>query len=93
MTEEKGQLMTLDEAIQHCKEKEDCTACGQEHKQLREWLEDYKKLKEKDTPKHVTPSYHSYGFYCCPNCKSEYWHKSVSYCGNCGQKLDWRCEE
>lgn len=37
-------LMTLDEAIEHCREKEDCSLCGQEHKQLREWLEDYKRL-------------------------------------------------
>lgn len=34
------ELMSLDEAIEHCKEKEDCTACGQEHKQLRKWLEE-----------------------------------------------------
>ena len=39
-------LMTLDEAIEHCREKEDCSLCGQEHKQLREWLEDYKRLTE-----------------------------------------------
>lgn len=32
--------MTIDEAIQHCREKEDCTLCGQEHRQLREWLEE-----------------------------------------------------
>jgi hypothetical protein len=38
-------MMTLDEAILHCKEKEEeCSACGQEHKQLREWLEEYKTL-------------------------------------------------
>lgn len=37
--------MTLEEAIYHCKEKEDCTNCGLEHKQLREWLEEYKQLK------------------------------------------------
>lgn len=45
--------MTLDEAIQHCKEvaieyeaKGDCFECGKEHRQLAEWLEDYKELKE-----------------------------------------------
>lgn len=37
-------LMTLDEAIEHCKEKEDCSACGMEHRQLRRWLEDYQFL-------------------------------------------------
>jgi hypothetical protein len=44
--------MTLDEAIQHCKEvaieyeaKGECYECGKEHRQLAEWLEDYKELK------------------------------------------------
>lgn len=30
--------MTLDEAIEHCKEKADCTKCGMEYLQLAEWL-------------------------------------------------------
>lgn len=45
--------MTIDEAIQHCKEvaieyeaKGECYECGKEHRQLAEWLEDYKELKE-----------------------------------------------
>ena len=38
-------LMTLDEAIQHCRDKENCSQCGQEHKQLREWLEELKDMK------------------------------------------------
>ena len=38
-------LMTLDEAIRHCLDKENCSQCGQEHKQLREWLEELKDLK------------------------------------------------
>lgn len=37
--------MNLDEAILHCKEKEDCTECGQEHRQLREWLEELRDYK------------------------------------------------
>ena len=37
--------MNLDEAIEHCKEKENCSQCGQEHKQLREWLEELKDLR------------------------------------------------
>ena len=36
-------LMTLDEAIEHCKKKScDDTACGKEHKQLAEWLTELK---------------------------------------------------
>lgn len=38
-------LMTLDEAIQHCRDKENCSQCGQEHKQLRGWLEELKDLR------------------------------------------------
>lgn len=35
---EQNPYMTLDEAIEHCKEKADCTKCGMEHRQLAEWL-------------------------------------------------------
>lgn len=38
-------LMTLDEAIQHYRDKENCSQCGQEHKKLREWLEELKDLR------------------------------------------------
>lgn len=43
--------LTLDEAIKHCEEKTDCTQCGEEHRQLAEWLRElqkYKDLKEQD---------------------------------------------
>ena len=43
-------LMTLDEAIKHCRDKENCSQCGQEHKQLREWLEELKERRVKDEP-------------------------------------------
>ena len=40
-------MMTLDEAIEHCKEKS-CsnTECAREHKQLAEWLEELKEYKK-----------------------------------------------
>lgn len=39
-------LMTLDEAIEHCKEKScDDTVCGKEHKQLSEWLTELKSYR------------------------------------------------
>lgn len=48
--------MTLEQAIQHCKEvaieyeaKGECYECGNEHRQLAEWLEDYKELKQMHT--------------------------------------------
>lgn len=40
-------LMSLDEAIEHCKEKSCCNnACALEHKQLEKWLTELKELKE-----------------------------------------------
>lgn len=39
-------MMTLNEAIQHCIEKFDCTECGKEHEQLAEWLEELKRFKD-----------------------------------------------
>jgi len=51
-------MMTLNEAIQHCREKEDCTKCGQEHKQLRQWLEDYQSLLDSiENAPHVSKWY------------------------------------
>ena len=44
--------MTLDEAIKHTEEvyeklKDNCPNCANEHKQLAEWIKDYKKIKFK----------------------------------------------
>lgn len=43
--------MTLDEAIVHCKEREDCSECGKNHMQLREWLEELKTLRAEKADK------------------------------------------
>lgn len=37
--------MMIDEAIKHCREKADCTLCGQEHEQLAGWLEELKQRR------------------------------------------------
>lgn len=37
--------LTLEEAIEHCEESVDDTPCGQEHKQLAEWLMELDRLK------------------------------------------------
>lgn len=42
-------MMTLEEAIEHCDEKADCTKCGKEHKQLGEWLRELKRMKSGGT--------------------------------------------
>lgn len=39
-------MMTLEEAIKHCKEKIDNTLCGLEHRQLRDWLIELKEKRE-----------------------------------------------
>ena len=44
-----AERLTLNEAIKHCEEKTDCTQCGEEHRQLAEWLKElqhYKDLEE-----------------------------------------------
>lgn len=40
--------MTLDEAIEHCKEKVNDSPCGQNHLQLMNWLIELKHLKGGD---------------------------------------------
>lgn len=44
---EKKAIMTLNEAIEHCEEKIDCTDCGMQHKQLAEWLKELTVLRER----------------------------------------------
>lgn len=39
------QIITLMEAIMHCKEKIDCTQCGKEHEQLAKWLRELQYYK------------------------------------------------
>jgi hypothetical protein len=43
--------MTLDEAIEHCEEvaKSSCSACGEDHKQLAEWLKELKRRRQEDS--------------------------------------------
>ena len=40
-------MMTLDEAIEHAREKANgCGECAKEHQQLAEWLEELKQFRE-----------------------------------------------
>jgi len=45
--------MTLDEAIEHCEEvaKSSCSACGEDHKQLAEWLKELKQRRQEENGK------------------------------------------
>ena len=39
--------MTIFEAIKHCKDRaEKCDKCGEEHRQLREWMEELLQYRE-----------------------------------------------
>lgn len=40
-----AERLTLSEAIKHCEEKTDCTQCGEEHRQLTEWLKELQHYK------------------------------------------------
>jgi len=101
-------MMTVDGAIKHCHDVSDgalCEgtvnhkACGEEHRQLAEWLKEYKALKEKSTPK--TPDFEGDGYddggniildtWICPNCggKHEVDYEKYDYCPECGQALSW----
>ena len=40
-----AERLTLGEAIKHCEEKTDCTQCGEEHRQLAEWLKELQHYK------------------------------------------------
>ena len=97
-------MMTLDEAIKHCREVADgqlCEgtvnhkACGEEHRWLAEWLEELKKLREyhkrtieKIRSKNVGGL--EYDAPCCPNCGDNLnkWDEN-EYCSKCGQALLW----
>lgn len=38
--------LTLNEAIEHCYEKTDCSECGQQHAQLAKWLKELKQYSD-----------------------------------------------
>ena len=56
--DESDVLMSLDEAIAHCKEKS-CgdNACAMEHKQLEKWLIELKELKKQNPADNVEPKF------------------------------------
>lgn len=84
--------MNLDEAIQHCEEKEreqalnGCFACAEEHKQLAEWLKDYKRLLE-ERPKGEWTNISPYDIKgtCSLCCYLS--NKCYNFCPNCGADM------
>ena len=94
---------TNDEAY-NTAEVNDLEKDGEYHRQLAEWLKDYKRLKEKETPKMVIYSGDGYAdgelvydWAECPNCGMNFeesdsdWEEP--YCHACGQALKWEVDE
>lgn len=66
-------MMTLEEAINHAREVSEsqyaCEECQQEHKQLAEWLEELKQLREKDRWIPVSERLPEHGKYALISCE------------------------
>ena len=64
--------MTINEAIKHAEEvaeEKRCEKCGEEHRQLAEWLKELKQLRKQEKTGHWID--HSYeGYVECSNCGS-----------------------
>ena len=69
--------------------------CANEHRQLAEWLRDYKELKSSATaikPKWKAEDRYIKNHFCtyphCPKCNYEL-ETGDCYCRVCGQHIDW----
>ena len=49
-----------------------------------------KEAVERQVPKKPNPDTKFYGFGFCPTCNACFMDNLTNYCGNCGQKLDWK---
>ena len=45
---------------------------------------------ERQVAKKPNPDTKFYGFGFCPTCNACFMDNLTNYCGNCGQKLDWK---
>lgn len=91
--------MTIDEAIKHCNEVANgalCKstvnhkACGEEHKQLAEWLKELKRMRAKFLTRKNVEGLEMDEEPECPHCGQSLnkWDEA-SYCHSCGQALSW----
>ena len=49
-----------------------------------------KEAVERQVAKKPKPDKKFYGFGFCPTCNACFMDNLTNYCGNCGQKLDWK---
>lgn len=61
-------------------EREDCQKCAEEHRQLAEWLKDYKRLLAKESGVDIR----------CGNCKYD---ATQEMCGKCYEYSRWESVE
>ena len=94
--------MTLDEAIAHAEDvakvqdrlskrirtsdAKKCERCAEDHRQLAEWLRDYKRLKEQEpnTGHWIPTVVRGQNSYCCSECLSECCYTPTAFCPDCG---------
>ena len=73
-------MINLQEAIKHCldvaDDKSKCDKCREEHRQLAEWLKDYKRLLAKESGVDIR----------CGNCKYD---ATQEMCGKCYEYSRW----
>lgn len=80
--------MSIDEAIQHCEEMALCAKngeCGEEHRQLAEWLRELKRLRAEPV-RHGQWEMYTKNLVECSKCG---YVVSIRYefCPNCGAKM------
>ena len=84
--------MTLDEAIDHCKQvAESCfwPGCAADHRQLAEWLEELKERREYSIDKTTAKAYKIGNRWHCGRCSTavgRFW----KYCQKCGSWIIWK---
>lgn len=84
----------MDENNHNCDECEvvKCRECAKEHMQLAEWLKDYKRLLEQETPQPKMGHWirmKAYEKWECSECHTafRFTFKEHDYCPNCGCKM------
>ena len=82
--------MTIDEAIKHAEEKR-CEKCGEEHRQLAEWLKELKQLRKQEKTGHWI-DHSDEGYVECSNCGSatncDGNIADLHFCFSCGAEME-----
>ena len=86
--------MTLDEAIKHAEEvaeEKRCEKCGEEHRQLAEWLKELKQLRKQEKIGHWI-DHSDEGYVECSNCGSatncDGNIADLHFCFSCGAEME-----